>query len=118
MTMIKLDTEREIKFTMFAARRFKEAYGKPLWRVMVTGPEGQEMLDSVCLTYVVWAGLLHENPKVKTDDVERHLQSFLDAGGKIPDLYEGLGEALEESGLFTPSDDGEESNGDSPDPNA
>lgn len=104
MSIFNFDGERDrvLRYTPFSARRFKESYGKPLWKVQMIEPGEQmpEMVDSVCLTQIIWAGLLPTEPKTTFNDAERLLDSFYSRGGDLKDLNAAVSAALRESGLF------------------
>ena len=96
------ERDRIIKFTPFAARRFKEAYGLPLWKVRYTQPGEMlpEMTDTVCTVHVIWAGLLATEPKTTLAEVEKLLEVYFDRGSDLKDLNEKIYEAFDASGLF------------------
>ena len=103
MAAIKLGgEERALRFTMWSARRFKETYKMPLVETFFRAPgqTARRLADSVTLTYVVWAGLIPDNPKLTPENVEGWLDKWLSEGNGITDLYELIGEAMKESGLF------------------
>ena len=103
MAAINLGGEtRALRFTMWSARRFKETYKIPLVETFFRAPSqtARRLADSVTVTYVVWAGLIPDNPKLTPENVETWLDKWLSDGNGIADLYDLIGEAMKESGLF------------------
>lgn len=97
------DRPRRLRYTLSAVRQFKAAANMPLWKVRTPDENGlMHLLDSEMMTRVVWAGLLHEEPKLAFEGAEELLQDYLDSNGEraFSDIYEALAEAFNESGLF------------------
>lgn len=110
MATIILDKERALRFTLSSVRRFREVYGRTLAEVRVRrdGAAVAEIVDPSCMTVVLWAGLIHQDDKLTTDKLERILERWVGAGGKWQDLWEPVGKAMEDSGLFSRSKDKED----------
>ena len=64
------------------------------------GEEGFDSLGVTTLQQVLWAGLRHDDQRLRYEDVERLMQSHLDVGGSTLDLLYSINEAAVASGLF------------------
>ena len=61
---VTLDRERTLKLDLEALEAFEEASGTNFFEMDGRGFKIKE------LRYLVWAGLLHEDPELKPDDVK------------------------------------------------
>lgn len=103
MPTINLDgREMAFRFTIWSARKFRDAYGYPLVETFMSAPgmKTPRIADSVVLTQVVWAGLLPDEPELLVEDAEVMLAKFFEGKGSIKALYKKVREAMEDSGLF------------------
>jgi len=95
---------RKLKYILSAVRKFKVANGGiPLWKVRLPDSDGiAAILDGEVLTRVVWAGLLHEDPKLDFATVEALLEKYLEvnADDGLESVYGSVAAAFDESGLF------------------
>ncbi len=96
---------RVFSFTLMALRRFKQSYGKSLWRVRLVDRARGEFqpelaMDHGCITHAVWAALLHGEPNLTLLKTEELMQDYITSGGDITKIGDALGQAFEESGLF------------------
>lgn len=64
---VELDKTRYFKYDMDALERICEKTGKGLVEIL----EQTEKLTISDYKVIVWAGLLHENPKLEIDDVNK-----------------------------------------------
>lgn len=96
------DKPRQLKFTLSAVRQFRVANnGVELWRVRLPGPDGVSLLlDNEIFTRIVWAGLLHLDPRLTVLKVEGWLEAYLAQEGELEEIYKTIAAAFEESGLF------------------
>lgn len=110
-TTINLDgTPRAFGFTLESARGFKENYVFSLLEAFQADRKGTpNMLDSVTLTWILWAGLNYKSEKVSFQKAEKLLQKYLDDGGKLSKLYKVVGEAARSCGLFGLDEDDDDS---------
>lgn len=101
---IDLDgTPRAFGYTITAARELKNGFGMTLLDALQLDPKSglPRILDSVTVTWLIWAGLQKDRKvKVSFNKTEALLQTFLDNGSNLQDLFEPIGEAAKESGLF------------------
>ena len=63
-TLQTTDGERELLINNRALYRFEEAHGTPATTVLMRGEMGVRAVN-----HFVWAGLLHEYPNLKVDEV-------------------------------------------------
>jgi len=101
--LIKLDRERRLKFNVTAARRFKELYGMPLYRVrLMRNDEQVEVLDHDCLVHILLVGLVHEDRKLNAERVTEMLDNYLEADPEegLRPVYRAVRKAFRASGLF------------------
>lgn len=94
---------RELKFTLPSVRHFKKSYGKPIWRVRLTGPgeiQPEMAMDHVCMTFVIQSALLHESPDLTFEATEQLLQSYISSGGDVFKIAAACSMAFNASGLF------------------
>lgn len=101
--VIKLDRERRLKFNVSAARRFKEAYGMPLYQVrLLRSDERVEVLDHDCLVHILLVGFAHEDRKLTADRVAEILDNYLEAEPEdgLRPVYRAVRKAFRASGLF------------------
>lgn len=105
MALVKLDRERTLSYSVMAARKFKQAYGSPLYLVRFVHDGQIGLLDHDCLCHVLWAGLQHEDRKLTVDRVAELLDQYIKAGNKLKVIYEAVAEAFEASGLFGMGED-------------
>ena len=66
-TNLMIDMERPVRFTWASVCRFEEAYGRSIPESLTT------RLGIRLITHLVWAGLLHNEPKLTMDTVEARL---------------------------------------------
>lgn len=91
---ITLDVPRQVRFNWQAICRFEEAYGMSFTNALVQGSGAR------LITHIVWAGLLHDEPKLTIAQVERRLNTFLNNDGDIAALTTQFIDALQDSGVI------------------
>jgi len=94
---------RELKFTLSSVRQFSKNYGKTLFRVRLTGPnelQPEMAMDHSCMTFVVQAALLHEEPSLGFNATEDLLEAYISSGGDVFKIAAALSMAFNASGLF------------------
>lgn len=112
VTGIKLDRERRLLYTFRTLGRAQTALGgMTIMRAM----EGRGVTEAMAL---LWAGLLHEDPKLTIDGATKLADQALTAGElNLVSLWNLLGEALTNSGVLsspTQEESGVASEGDAP----
>lgn len=91
---ITIDQPRQVRFNWQAICRFEEVYGMSFLQALVHGGGAR------LITHLVWAGLLHDEPKLTIAQVERRIQSFVNNDGDIAVLTNEFIAALQESGVL------------------
>lgn len=91
-----------LRFTLASLRQFKHATGLSLWKARLPDDDGVlRLLDSEILTHIVWAGMLHEDPRLTFEKAEERLQGYVEAQeGDLSELYVAIASAFADSGLF------------------
>lgn len=64
------------------------------------GDSGAGRIGAEYLATGLAAGLLYKNKNIKPDDIDSLIEKHLDAGGTLPDLVNGLIEALKAWGVL------------------
>lgn len=93
---IVLDRPRTVRYTFADLKGLQRALGKPM--AQVVADMGQ--LDVVALQHVLYAGLRHEDKRLRLDDVGEMIQKFIDGGKTLGDIYYVVNQGLVESGFF------------------
>jgi hypothetical protein len=94
-TMITIDKPRAIRYTFSAACRFEEKFGSTIPNAL------QNEVGSRLISHLAWAGMLHSEPTLRVQEVEKRLQAFLTRqDGDINDLAQELLKALVASGVL------------------
>lgn len=84
---------RFLKYNFGAIRAAeREAGGVGIGKLLSADRSG---FDTMCL--LIWAGLRHENKRLTTDQVEKWLNDYIEAGGTIEALSILVTQALIES---------------------
>jgi hypothetical protein len=93
MIMITLDREREIRFSMKAMKRAESISNKSYRQLMfIAGINEMQAL--------LWAGLRHEDPNLKMDQVEKFMEDWIKYDPGLRQLDGLLAEALYEAGFL------------------
>jgi len=97
MTTIDFDKPRPLVYNLAAIRDLERAMdGEPLG-VLVNK---LAQLGVNALVMFLWAGMKHDDRALTPHLVQVRLETYLQNGGKIRALADGINDALEESGLF------------------
>lgn len=99
---IVLGRPRRLRFRYQDMRALEERAGKPLGEVV--GDLARMSIKTVEL--VVWAGLRHEEPRLRPDDVQPLLQAYFEEGKSLSDILAVLRQAVQESGFFAGKEEG------------
>lgn len=81
--------ERELKYTFGASRRLKKEQGINMYALDI---KKDDPLDPELMVGMLWAALLHEDPKLTIDQAAALIEPFSILG----DVAEAVGEAVQE----------------------
>lgn len=84
----------EFRFTIRAARALERAAGCNYQTLFARG----QQVEAVCL--LLWAALLHADPKLTQDKAVEIVEQYVDRTGNILPLYEALQKAMNASGCY------------------
>lgn len=93
---IVLDRPRTVKFTWGDLKSLQGRLGKPLGDIMMD----MGKLDVVAIQHVLFAGLRHDDARLRFDDLGSLIERYIDGGKTIGDVLYVLNEALTQSGFF------------------
>lgn len=112
-SIVSFDRPRKLRFTLSSVRQFKAAAGMPLWKVRLPDEDGVlRLLDSETLTFIIWAAMLHEEPRLTFEKAEGLLQKYVETKeGDMVELYTAIAAAFRESGIFGSTKKDEEPEG-------
>lgn len=91
-----LDRPRTVKFTWPDLKALQSRLGKPLGDIMVDLGK----LDVVAIQHVLFAGLRHDDQKLRFDDVGAMIEAFVAGGKTVGDVLYVINEAMAASGYF------------------
>lgn len=101
---LEFDKPRTLKFDLAAVRDLEAALdGKPLAAVI----RDISQLGINATITALWAGLKHEDRALNLSLVTKHLERYIQNGGKLRTVAKALDAALEDTGLFRSEDDDE-----------
>ena len=86
-TAIELDKTRNLRYGMVAISLIEEKLNKVITDIDF------EKLKMIDLGVVIWAGLVHEDEKLKQEDILALIDDYSD----IPTVTKAMGEAMQEA---------------------
>lgn len=89
----------EFRFTIKSARQLEEAAGTGIGMLLATGQHVRALVFLVCY------GLRWQDVKMTEQRAMDLIETFLEAGGSTKDLSEACLKALNQSGVYGPSDE-------------
>lgn len=92
-TPLLFDKPRNLRFDIPACLALESVLGVPFG--VVVNRLHQCSITSTC--GALWAGLKHEDPNLKMEDLPQMLQTYLDNGGELMVLNDALNKAISES---------------------
>lgn len=92
---ITLDRERYLRFDWNRLCQLEDRLGMGLGRAIMLG-----RYEANLLRLLVWAGLLHEEPKLTVERAGELIQLYLEGGGSLEELNRKINEALAATKLF------------------
>lgn len=94
---IVFDQPRRLFFNLKALRSLDRAMGEVgILKVL----DLLRAANFTTLERVLWAGFLHDEPKLLIADVTKRLEAFVDAGGNASELFATAYRALDQSKVF------------------
>lgn len=84
----------EFRYTIKAARALERQAGCNYQMLFARG----QQVEAVCL--LLWAALLHVDPKLTTEKAVDIVEGYVDRTGNILPLYEALQKAMNASGCY------------------
>lgn len=104
MVQVELDKTRELKFDLRAIKDLESAMGGvPLGTIV----NQLSMVGVTAITTALWAGLKHEDKALTINLTTKYLQTYIDSGKSLHKLARALNQAIDDTGLFTRSDEEE-----------
>jgi len=101
---IEFDKPRELRFDLRAIQDLERATGgQPLGQVVTN----LSQIGISTLVAALWAGLKHEDKSLTPNLITKMLETYLQSGGRLKPLMDGVSDAIEASGLFKGAEDDE-----------
>jgi hypothetical protein len=92
---LKDGTVLPLRYSFKAIRHFEKLTGQHFF-----GDSAQGRIGADYVSAGLAAGLLWKNAHIKAEDVDVMIERHLDAGGDLPDVIEGLMDALKKAGIL------------------
>lgn len=96
--LLVLDKERHLRYDFNALADLDQALGLMDGGSLASLPQDVSKMRLTYMRAFIWAGLLHEDPRLTQRGAGELVQQFLDAGHSIAELADKLLEALELAG--------------------
>ena len=102
MVQVEFDKPRTLLFDLAAIRDLEQALGGQPLGVIITQLSN---LGVNAMVLALWAGFKHEDRAITPNLVTKRLETYLRDKKKLSVLADAISQALDESGIFTSSDD-------------
>lgn len=93
---IVLDKPRRVKFTWGDLKALQQRLGKPVGEIVADLGK----LDVLAIQHLLFAGLHHEDARLRFDDVGGLIEKYVEGGKTLGDVLYVLNEAFTRSGYF------------------
>jgi hypothetical protein len=93
---LKLDRDRYLRYDINALANLEEATGMTIEQAM----DEKKIQSLRVVRALVWAGLLHEDPKLKIETAGDLLEDFFESGGELTTIFQKITDAVLACGLF------------------